>query len=608
MHTLRDQNILKFLPNLKVYYGSRIWDASWFVALILGILYLSSVLVRFYWSSYLPGPVVMIDELMYKAAAESFFRFRDFNKLYASYRPIQGNILYQSIISFSFYFGERFYIVSKAINVAVISAAIFPTFLIAKCFIQGKLPLLAVIMTMLIPANLYANYILTENLFFPLFLFSFFFIFRSICWSRYEDAMAGGLSVALLFLTKPHAIAIIVALILVIMILMIFSKHFSVSISSIGKSFSVMVVSMIICYIVMVILLKGRISPSEIFGWYGYFGWGILTKPVKIVESLGSLLRMTVGHLTGFLFIYSVPVVVVMISIVQSFKNKDYKSFVFLLWGSMIFLACFAMTLKFSSDVRESEHIINLHARYYFFVFPFFLTAFIGFLKKVDRSIPNAAAFLLTSAFVGVAMTTVFPVFFPSLGFLSDFLEWAWLNTFFPAYRSVIDPHGWNWWGAENLKIASMILMVLAFLLGLYYGLTKVRYLYPYLIFFVLFSIVGNIFTLRSQIGLSNIGWQKTRTFLTVIEDTITDPKDSVMLIGSWSGVDMQLVFWLSYENFDAVLLAPGAYVTDNIISSRTKWVILLDQYNITAQMQLIRSDEAMNIYRVPEADEHRPF
>jgi hypothetical protein len=594
-----------FLPNIKGYYPSRIWDAPWFVALSLGILYVTSALVRFYWGLLLPGPIVMIDELGYKAAAESFFRFGDFDKLLSGYRPIQGNILYQTIISFSFHFGQHFYIVSKAINAVMISTAIFPAFFIAKCFVNGKLSLLAAIMVMLIPYNLYSNYIMTENLFFPLFLCSLFFVFRYIYLNNYVDAIMGGLSVALLFLTKPHTLALIVALIFVTGILAIFSKHFSISKVSAVESFAIIIFSMIMFYVVIFLLMKNRISRSEVFGMYSSYGWDIITKPVNMRESLGGLLRLIVGHLTGFLFLYGIPVVVVMISIVQSFKNKDYKSFVFLLWGSVIFLAFFAMTLKFASDFRALENMMRMNVRYYFIVFPFFLIAFIVFLKKVDQSRLNAAAFILTSAFVGVALSTVFRVFFPR-GDID--VDWTWLNTFFPDYRNVVGLHGWNWWGAENIKMASAILMALVFLLGLYYALSKIRRLYPYLLFFALFSIVGNFFALRTQIGLSNIGWQMTKDPLKVIVSTITDHKDPVMLIGSWSGVDMHLAFWLPYENLDAVLLAPEAYVTDNMIPSGTKWVVLLDRYKVTAQMQLIRSDGVMNIYRLPAADDHRPF
>jgi len=547
----------------------------------------------------------MIDELAFKAAAESFFRFGDFDKLLPTYRPIQGNILYQSIISFSFYFGHHFYIVSKAVNSALISTAIFPTFLIAKCFIHGKLPFLAVIMVMLLPYNLYANYIMPESLFFPLFLYAFYFIFRSLYWNTYEDAITGGLSTALLFLTKPHALALLVGLVLVTVILMIFSRHFSTSMTSTGKSFFIIIVSMIISYMIIVLVVKHRINSEEIFGMYGSYGWAIITKPVKVTESLGALLRLIVGHLTGFLFLYGVPVVVVIITTVQSFKNRDYKSFVFLLWGSIVFLAFFAMTLKFASDFRELEHMMRINVRYYFFIFPFFLIAFIVFLKKMDQSILNNSAFMLISFFVAVTLMTVFPIFFPR-GDID--VDWTWLNTFFPAYRNVVGPHGWNWWGAENIKMASAVLMALAFLLGLYYALSKVKRLYPYLLFFVLFSILSNIFALYIQTRLSNTGWQMTKEYLQVIVSTITDHKDPVLLIGSWSGIDMHLAFWLSYENFDATLLASEADVTDDIIPQGTKWVVLLDRYNVTAQMQLIRSDGLMNIYRVPAADEHRPF
>jgi hypothetical protein len=342
----------------------------------------------------------------------------------------------------------------------------------------------------------------------------------------------------------------------------------------------------------------------EIFGFYGYFGWGILTKPIKITESFGDLIRVTIGHLTGFLFLYGIPVVVVIISILQSLKTKDYKSFVFLLWGSIIFLAFLAMTLKFSYDYREAEPWMRLYARYYFFVFPFFLIAFLIFLKRIGQSKLNAAAFILMSSLVGVTITTVFPVFFPNMSIHTDFIEWAWLNTFFPTYRSYVDLYGWNWWGAENIKLASAVLVVLTFFLGLYYALSKCRPLYPYLFFLALFSILGNIFALRIHAVYSVNAWQMTNYYLNQIESTITNFNDSVMLIGSWYGMDMSLAFWLPYEKINGVRLLPESYVTDDIIPPGTKWVVLMDRYNVTAQLQLIRSDGVMNIYRLPEVAE----
>src|SRR5262245_18381438 len=114
-----------FLQITNISQKSRMWDTSWFVPLTLGILYIISCVVRFYWSSLLPCPVVMVDELMYRAAAESFFRFGDCVKLFLGYRPIFGNFIYPSIISLSFYFGSSFYIASKALNAGLISIAFF---------------------------------------------------------------------------------------------------------------------------------------------------------------------------------------------------------------------------------------------------------------------------------------------------------------------------------------------------------------------------------------------------------------------------------------------------------------------------------------------------
>jgi hypothetical protein len=412
--------------------------------------------------------------------------------------------------------------------------------------------------------------------------------------------MVAGLCAALLFLTKPHAIALFIALTLVTVILIVLAQRFSLSRCFIDRSFGITIFSAIVFYTVALLLIKNRINPSEIVdGLYSSIGWNLLTKPIKMMESLKDLLAMIIGHLTRFLFLYGVPVVVVVISTIQAFKNKDFKSFVFLLWGSVSFLAFFAMTLKFTSDFRESEHMMRLHGRYYFFVFPFFLVAFIVFLKKVNWSMLSAAAFILTNTLIGVSLITVFPVFFPSWGMYVDFPEWTWLNSFFPAYRNLLDPQGWTWWNAANIKMASTVLMMMLFLLGLYYAFSKGRSLYPYLLFFLLFSIIGNITTLRSQIGASNIAWQNTKEPLALIESTILDRKDRVMVIGPDLVMLLHLPFWMSYEDLHGAVLAPESYISDDTIPPLTKWVVLLDRYNVTAQMQLIRSDGLINIYNL---------
>ncbi len=361
----------------------------------------------------------------------------------------------------------------------------------------------------------------------------------------------------------------------------------------------------IISYVGILLLVRHRIHLSEIFGMYGYYGWGLVVKPINMMESLRDILRVLIGHLSAFLFIYGLPVVVVIIGIIHSFRNKDSKSFVFFLWGILVFLTFFAVTLKFSSDFRELEHMMRLHARYYFFTFPFFLIAFIVFIRQLGQSILASAGFVIMSGCVGAAFITVFSVFVLG-GFHVDFLEWTWLNTFFPAYRSLVDPEGWNWWGAENLKIVSAVLVALLFLLSLYYAFSKVKRLYPYLLFFLLFSVVGNVFAIRTQIGFSTISWKMVKNSLIMIESTIIDPKDPVMLIGSWSGIDMLLAFSLSYENTEALLLAPESHLSDDIIPPRIKWVVLLerDRYNISARMQLFRTDGLINIYHLAKGDE----
>jgi hypothetical protein len=601
---------VQLIDSGKICVYSRLWDTSWFIALTLGVLYLSSSIVRIYWSSFLPSPAVMGDELLYKTNAESFFLFGDFDKLnYFGIQAKLGNFLYQLILSLSFYFGQQFYAVSKAINAILISTAIFPAFLTARCFSHAKLSLLASIMVMVLPGNLFANYIMPENLFFPLFLFTFFLIFRSIYQNGLWNSAGSGLCLALLFLTKPHAIALIIAFLLAIVVIMIYARHFSISIITMGKSLIITIFTMVISYIVVVLLVKNRISFFDLLGdFYSNVGWALVTTPVNMMESFRELFRLTIAHLTAFLFVYSIPAVMIMIRTLQSIKEKDFKPFAFLILGSIAFLAFFAMALKFSSDIRDAEHMMRLHGRYYFFVFPFFLIAFLVLPKQGGPPMLSAAAYIITTACVGVALITVFPSFFPNLPLHADFPDWTWLNSFFRGYRRAIDPQGWTWWDADNLKVVSAIMVGMALLLGLYYAFSKVKSLYPYLLFFLLLGIVANIFELRTQIGLSNIMWRTIKGPLMLIESTIIDRSDPVMLISHDIGWPMHLAFWLSNRNFHVALLAPESDVPDDIIPPDTKWVVLLNRYNLTAPLQLVGSDGLVTIYHSSTAEERQPF
>jgi hypothetical protein len=146
----------------------------------------------------------------------------------------------------------------------------------------------------------------------------------------------------------------------------------------------------------------------------------------------------------------------------------------------------------------------------------------------------------------------------------------------------------------------------MALLLGLYYAFSKVRSLYPYLLFFLLLGIVTNIFELRTQIGLSNIVWRTIKNPLKLIESTIIDRSDPVMFISPDIGWPMHLAFWLSTRNLQFVMLTPESDVPGDIIPPDIKWVVLLNRYNVTAPMQPIVSDGLMTIYHSSTVEEHQ--
>lgn len=547
--------------------NAHIWDDRRFTASALIGLYLTISMARVFLGFLYLGPGVMSDELLYKTSAQSFFMFGSFYKLSNSgVNTNIGNILYQYLISPSFYFGPNFYVAAKAINALIISTALFPSFLISRVFNDRRSSLLIAMIVLLFPFNLYANYMMPENLFFPLFMFSFYFIFKSLTRNRLVDAAASGVCVALLFLTKPHALMLILAMIVVVAILIVFARHFSIPKGQLVRSFMFTIMSMVTGCVIITLLLKHRLNTSEVLGFYSGTGWGLITNPVEFAEYSKDLLRMVIGHLTGLLFLFGIPLIVVLTALVRSFKAKDYQAFSFLLWGSTLFLVFFAMTIKFTIDIRDAEHMMRLHGRYYFFTYPFFLIAFMAFLRQVEPSMPSAAVFTVIGALVGTSLMTLFPTFFPPRwGMIVDLPEWAWLNT-------------------QNLKITSPVLAAAFLLLCLYYAFSKVRRPSPYILFLLVFLMIANIGEFFQQLGNSNNPWFAVKRPLALIESTIADRRDRLMVIGASADALLRfhLPFWLSYEAVYMKTLEPGSNVADDMIPADTKWLILLNQYQFT--------------------------
>ena len=121
------------------------------------------------------GPTILGDEVLYWDFAKTITHFKI--PQYALTRTIP--FTYSIFISPAFLTNDP-YIFAKIINILISSSIIFPVWFIVKFYIDEKKALLLTIITALQPFSFeYPKYLMTENLFFPVFLFTIYYFIKA---------------------------------------------------------------------------------------------------------------------------------------------------------------------------------------------------------------------------------------------------------------------------------------------------------------------------------------------------------------------------------------------------------------------------------------------
>jgi len=140
----------------------------------LFIFYLAIVLLKILLSLLIPSPSIFSDDYVYIKLARSFFF--DFNFTIHGVAVDVYPPLYPMLLSISYLFKDMtiIYPLMKVINALVSSLIIIPAFLLSKEFFNEKKSLIIALFISFIPSNFsFSPYIMSENLFYPLSLFTF---------------------------------------------------------------------------------------------------------------------------------------------------------------------------------------------------------------------------------------------------------------------------------------------------------------------------------------------------------------------------------------------------------------------------------------------------
>lgn len=382
------------------------------------IWYIFFVIVKSIISYFIPAPSAFSDSYIYTKVARSFFYDFGFNVhgIASHYPP-----LYSIVISPSFIFGDMqiVYTIIKVINAIFSSLIIFPCWLIAKEFLSNKKALSISILISLIPSNFsFAGYIMAENLFYPLFLFSIYFIYKSFTTEDLKYNLFAGIFIGLSFLTK--VLGLILFVIVMLMMLTQFKKR-NLLIPSIG----------------LIVILPWTIRNLLFFGFNfnGFLG-GYTSQSTSLFTLAGIYSFITWFFLyLGFIILASGILfpITSMDFFKKSFKDQKIKMF------TLIFLISVGLYLlvvsKLNITITLYESLFDWLTsrpvgRYIDVLLPLiFISGFIGFYSanKINKYYLFAISLIL--AFSSQL------IFFPL--FPVNNLSLTWLGIFSHLYKSV---------------------------------------------------------------------------------------------------------------------------------------------------------------------------
>lgn len=143
-------------------------------SLVSAALVLVAIASRLWLATRIPTPWILVDEFIYSEYAKSFAANGDF-LIRGGVGPSLGHV-YPALISPAWRLGSMSstYDVAKGINVVVMTLAVVPVFLWARRLVSPTYATVAAGLALALPAFVYTGALMTENVFFPLFVLALY--------------------------------------------------------------------------------------------------------------------------------------------------------------------------------------------------------------------------------------------------------------------------------------------------------------------------------------------------------------------------------------------------------------------------------------------------
>jgi glycosyltransferase involved in cell wall biosynthesis len=368
-------------PRLRVAGPLWLWLAG---------LYAVSVVVQLTLGLRVKSPWIMVDEIVYSDMARSFadtghFLIRGTHANYGFVYPFLLSPAYALFGAMS-----DVYAWSRVLNALALSSAVFPAYLLARRVVRTPAALAAAALAIAIPSMAYAGTLMTENVFYPIFLWLAYALVLMLERPTLKRQLLLLALCALAFLTRAQAVALVAAALTAPLALAWIERGRPQRLKAFAPLYGIVVGGGLLVVIVQAI--RG-LSPASILGGYsdtsnsGYHLWPAL--------------RWLVLHVAEFdLYLWVLPFAAFVV-LVANARHLDRSLRVF-----AAATAALSVWLVVEVAVFASQYSHRVEERNLFYLAPLLLIALLAWIERGQPKPPRAA---VVAAGLAVALPAAIP-------------------------------------------------------------------------------------------------------------------------------------------------------------------------------------------------------
>jgi len=358
-----------------------------------------SVMVRGWIGLGVQSPWVLPDELLYSELARSI---ADGDRPSVHGVPVFGwGEVYPLLIAPAWaLFDDSFlaYHATLLINALVMSLAAVPAYLLARLYVSSRSALLVSGLTVLVPSLAYTGAVLTENAFYPLFLFAVLTIARAIQRPTIGSQMLVLLALGLLALTRIQGVVLVVAYLAAIVVSVMTQPHPN-RLSSLRRFTPT---AAILLPLSAVPLCVSLVRGHGAIGWLGARKGALAGLELREVPQWFVFLAADL-----MLYVAVVPAAASLIVIGLGFSRRASEPVRLFAAVSLPVFLVMLLAVALVSASFDVDRIGNLNERYVFYVVPLM---FVGLAVWIEAALPKPRPWAFLVAAGSCLLVALLPI------------------------------------------------------------------------------------------------------------------------------------------------------------------------------------------------------